>query len=227
VGKSVETDLILNGNSILGDAWEMLSVDPTGVDLFAGRHWINTSQKKKKFYDGTTIHVLADEAYVQQQINQIGQSQGAFDASSGALPTVANLIDSDTVIRRGDYWDISVAGDIAGLMGGEAHLAVGDVLKFVGTDPANASHWIGIQRNINETLLGNVKKERQTVNLVANTPLTVSAASFVDLFSIQCYNSVGEEIILEIKKGTNPNQRILTAKRSLTAVVVEMLGSAS
>lgn len=224
MSKSVETDFVMNGNEVREVSYEKLATDPSGPGLYAGRYWFNTTSGKKKFYDGTIIHIVADEAYVQAQIQQIGQSQGAFDASPGLLPVVADLIDSDTVIRRGDYWDISVAGTITGI-GGDDTLAIGDVLKFVGTTPTNAAHWIGIQRNINDTLLGNAKTERQTVALVANVPLTVSAASISDVFSVMIFNSAGKEIIVDVDRSGLANQRIITAKRSLTGVVVEFIGA--
>jgi hypothetical protein len=221
MAKFVYTDLNLDGNEVRSASWEKLVSDP--VSPFAGQHWLNTSTNKKKFYDGTTVHVVADEAFVEAAIQQIGQSQGAFDASPGLLPVVGDLIDGDTVIRRGDYWDISVAGAIAGI-GGADELSIGDVLKFVGTSPATASDWIGIQRNLNDVLVGNAKTERQTVNLVANTGLTVSAASISDVFSVQVYDSTGKEIIIEVSKGGSANQRVLTSKKSLTGVVVDLVG---
>ena len=221
MGKSVETDLILNSNEIQSASWEKLATDPASP--FEGQHWLNTTSNKKKFYVGGVVHIVADEAFVEAAIQQIGQSQGGFDASPGALPTAADLIDGDTQIRRGDYWDITAAGSIAGIAGAD-ELEIGDVLKFVGTTPTNPAHWLGIQRNLNDTLLGNAKTERQTVNLVANTPLTVSAAVVADVHSVQVYNSAGDEIILDIKKGL-ANQRILTSKRSLTGVVVEFIGA--
>lgn len=222
MSKSVETDLVLNGNELKQVSYEKLAVDP--VSPYSGQYWLNTTSNKVKFFDGVVVHILADENYIETLIQQIGQSQGAFDASSGLLPTASNLIDGDTTIRRGDYWDISVAGTIAGI-GGADELAIGDVLKFVGTSPTNPAHYIGIQRNINDTMIGNVKAETQTVNLVANTPLTVSAATISTISAFVVFNSDGEEIILDIKRGLSPNQRIIQAKRSLTGVVVDITGS--
>jgi hypothetical protein len=222
MGKSVETDLKLNGNELQSVSFEKLASDPLAPT--AGQYWLNTTSNKAKFFDGAVVHVLTDELYVQSLIQQIGQSQGGFDASAGLLPTVADLIDGDTVIRRGDYWDITAEGSIAGISG-DALLSIGDVLKFVGTVPSNPAHWLGIQRNLNDTLLGNVKGERQTVNLVAHTPLTVSAATVADVFSIHTYNSEGDEIIIDVKRGLLANQRILTANRSLTGVIVELMGA--
>jgi hypothetical protein len=222
MAKIVHTDFNMDGNELRNVSFEKLASDP--VSPVAGQYWYNTTANKAKYYDGTIIHIIADEAYVQSQIQQIGQTQGAFDASPGLLPTVSNLIDGDTVIRRGDYWDISVAGTIAGI-GGADELSIGDVLKFVGTNPATPAHWIGIQRNLNDTLIGNAKTERQTVNLVANTPLTVSAATISDVFSVMVYNSTGSEIIIDIDKGGSANQRILTSKKSLTGVIVDLIGA--
>lgn len=224
MAKFVHTDLNMDGNELRNVSFEKLASDP--VSPVAGQYWFNTTSGKAKFYDGAVTHIIADEAYVQSQIQQIGQSQGAFDASPGLLPTVVDLIDGDTVIRRGDYWDISVAGTIAGI-GGADELSIGDVLKFVGTNPATPAHWIGIQRNINDTLLGDVKGERQTVALTANVPLTVTASTIANLYSVQVYNSANQEIILDVERGVGLNQRILTSKKSLTGVIVELMGSST
>ena len=222
--QQVYTSLNFNENEIKNVSFEKLAADPSGAELYEGRFWENTTEHKYKWYDGVKIRVIISEEEIQNLINQIGQSQGGFDASSGLLPTVANLIDGDTQIRRGDYWDITVAGTIAGITGDDV-LDVGDVLKFVGTNPATPAHWLGIQRNLNDTLLGNTKTERQTVNLVAQTPLTVSATIIPDIFTIQVYNSAGEMIMVDISKGANPNQRVLKSNKSLTGVVVEMTGA--
>lgn len=222
--QQVYTNFDMNGNEIKNVSLEKLVADPTGGDLYEGRIWENITEHKYKWYDGVKVRILISEEEVQNLINQIGQSQGGFDASPGLLPTVANLIDGDTQIRRGDYWDITVAGTIAGI-GGDDVLDIGDILKFVGTNPTNAAHWLGIQRNLNDTLLGNTKTERQTVNLVAQTPLTVSATIIPDIFTIQVYNSAGEQIIVDVSKGANPNQRILKSNKSLTGVIVEMTGA--
>ena len=224
MAKKFQVDIDLDGLQIKNVVVDSVASDP--VSPVTGQIWYNTTSNKLKYYDGTTVQTVASESYVLNQIQQIGQSQGAYDASSGLLPTSSNLIDGDTTIRRGDYWDISVAGTIAGI-GGADELSIGDVLKFVGTNPATASHWIGIQRNLNDTLLGNVVGEKQTVNLVANTPLNVNAATITNIHSIQVYNSAGAEIIVDIEKLGGNNQRTLTSKKSLTGVVVELLGTTS
>lgn len=224
--KMVYTDLNFDANEIRNVSIEKLATDPSGGGLYNGRIWENTTSGLIKYYDGTNIQILANQSYVQTQIQQLGMIQGSFDASPGLLPTTAALSDGDTVIRRGDYWVISVAGSIAGIQGAP-ELSVGDILQFTGTTPATASHWTGIQRNINDTTFGNVKEESQTISLTANTPLTVSAATLSKVSSYQLTDSTGEEIIMDVKKGTNPNQLIFTSKRTLTGVVVELLGASA
>jgi hypothetical protein len=215
-------DINLNGQQIKNFVVDRLASDP-GTPGEA-QMWYNDTSNKMKYQDDAGVETIATEAFVEAAVQQIGQSQGAFDASPGSLPVVGDLIDGDTAIRRGDYWDISVAGTIAGI-GGADELSIGDVLKFVGTNPATPADWIGIQRNLNDTLLGNVKSERQTVNLVANTGLTVSAATIADVFSVQTYNSTGQEITVQIDKTGSANQRVLTSNQSLSGVVVEFLGA--
>lgn len=221
MAKSVETDLIFNGNEAQQVSMEKVATDPaTPTD---GQEWLNTTSKKRKFYDGTATQIYASESYVTTEINKLERIQGSYDASTGLLPTAANKIAGDlTTVVAGDYWIVSVAGTIAGI-GGDDVLAVGDKLQYVGGGAATAANWVGIQTNLNDANIGNVKKERQTVNLVAGTPLTVTAASISDIHSVQVYNSAGDEIILDVEKGT-ANQRILTSRRSLTGVIVDLLG---
>jgi len=220
------TDIQLNGLELQGVSLEKLALDPTGIGLYAGRIWYNTVSNKIKRYDGTAIQILADESYVTTSINQLGQIQGGFSAVAGLLPTAANKTQGDlTTIKKGDYWVITAAGTIAGITGLTGVLNVGDLIQFYGSTPATASDWIGIQRNLNDALVGNSKTERQTVNLVANTPLAVNAATITDIMSIQTYDSLGSLIVVQIEKLGGANQRTLTSKKSLTGVVVELIGA--
>lgn len=213
----------MDGNELRSVSFEKLAADP--VAPFAGQYWFNTTSGKAKFYDGAQLTSSRTKRMFNLKFSKLVNPRVRLMPRLALLPTVSDLIDGDTVIRRGDYWDISVAGTIAGI-GGADELSVGDVLKFVGTSPSTPADWIGIQRNINDTLLGDVKGERQTVNLTANTPLTVTASTIANLYSIQTYNSANQEIILDVERGAGLNQRILTSKKSLTGVVVELMGSA-
>jgi hypothetical protein len=142
------------------------------------------------------------------------------------LPVAADKTQGDlTTIHKGDYWIITVAGTIAGIQGSDV-LEIGDVVQFYGTTPATAADWIGIQRNVDDGVLSTTVCEKQTVTLVANTPLNVNAASISNIHSIQVYNSAGDLIVVDIEKNGGNNQRTLTSKKALTNIVVEMIGIA-
>lgn len=221
----VYTDFDMQSNEIRNVSVEKLAAHPTGGDLFQGRIWELTTDGKLYYYDGTIIRAVASEAYVTTAINQLGQCQGGFSALAGALPTAANKTQGDlTTIKKGDWWVITVAGTIAGI-GGADELSVGDIIQFFGSNPATAADWLGVQRNLNDALVGNVTGEKQTVSLVANTPLNVNAATIANIHSIQVYDSAGDLIILDIQKLGGNNQRTLTSKKALTNIIVEMTGT--
>lgn len=222
----VHTDLDLNGNEIRSVSIEKLGAHPSGAGLYEGRVWELTTTKKIYYYDGTAIQTVSSEAYVTSAVNQLGQIQGGFSAVAGALPTAANKTQGDlTTIKKGDFWVITAAGTIAGITGLTGVLNIGDLIQFYGSNPATAADWLGIQRNLNDALVGDSKSERQTVNLVANTPLNVNAATIADIHSINVYDSAGNLILLDVQKLGGANQRTLTSKKSLTGVVVELIGA--
>jgi hypothetical protein len=222
----VHNNFNMNSNEIQDVSIEKLSAHPTGGGLYNGRIWELTTDNKVYYYNGTAIVPLASESFVTSAINQLGQIQGGFSAVAGLLPTAANKTQGDlTTIKKGDFWIVTAAGTIAGIAGAD-ELSIGDVIQFYGSTPSTAADWLGIQRNINDSaVVGNVTAEKQTVNLVANTPLNVNAATIANIHSIQVYNSAGDLILLDIQKLGGNNQRTLTSKKALTGVVVEMTGT--
>ena len=217
-------DIDLDGNELKNVVVHQLATDP--ITPATGQFWYNTTSNVLKYYDGTAVRVVATQAWVTSQINALGQCQGSFSAVPGALPVVGDKTTGDlTAIKKGDFWVISAAGTIAGI-GGDDELSIGDIIQFVGSNPATAADWLGIQRNVNDAVIGNVKSEEQTVNLVANTPLTVTAATLSKIFSVVTINSTGDRIETDQAfTGTNA-QVILTSKKSLTGVKVRLLGAA-
>lgn len=227
MGKQFYTDLKMNQQEIQDVSIEKLSAHPTGSDLYEGRIWQLTTTNLVYRYDGSAIQTLADRQWVTDQVNALGQCQGTFSALAGSLPVAGDKTQGDTTaIKKGDYWVVSVAGTISGISGAD-ELSVGDIVQFFGSNPATAADWIGIQRNLNDALVGNVTGEKQTVSLVANTALNVNAATITNIHSIQIYDSSGNEIVVDIQKLGGNNQRTLTSKKSLTNVVVEMMGTLS
>jgi hypothetical protein len=216
-------DINLDGNEIKNVLIDKVITDP--VTPAVGQFWYNTTTNLLKYYDGA-VKVVASQAWVTSQINALGQIQGGFDASSGLLPVAGDKTQGDlTTIKKGDFWIITTAGTIAGIEGSDV-LSIGDIIQFFGSTPATAADWVGIQRNIDDSVLGDIISERQTVNLVANTPLNVNAASITDIFSVQTYDSTGEEIVVSLKKLGPANQITLESKKSLTNVAVDLLGKA-
>lgn len=225
MGKKFYTDIVMNQQEIQDYSVEKLAADPSGAGLYAGREWLNTTSGLKKRYDGTAVQIVADQSWVSAQINALGQIQGGFSALAGALPTAAAKTQGDlTAIKKGDFWVITTAGTIAGI-GGSGNLSVGDLIQFFGASPSTAADWVGIERNLNDALVGNMTGEKQTVSLVANVALNVNAASITNIHSVQCYDSAGDEIVVQIQKLGGNNQRTLTSKKALTNIVVEMTGT--
>lgn len=223
--KNIYIDQNLNQNCLKNGKWELLAADP--VAPFEGQEWCNTTDMVRRVYKNGIVETYATQDWVTLQVNQIERAQSGFDANPGLLPVLADKTTGDlTAFVIGDYWVINNAGTIVGITGDDV-LANGDKLEYLGGDPTLATSWLGIQRNIDDTLLGNTRTERQTVSLVASTGLTVTAASIADIHSIQVYDSAGVMIEVCIEKTANPNQRVLTSNSSLAGVVVEMTGASS
>lgn len=223
MAQKFHVDIDLDLNELKNAVLDKLATDP--VSPVEGQVWYNTASDEVKYYDGTAVRIIASKAWVTSEINKLERIQGSFDASAGLLPVAGDKIYGDlTQIVAGDYWIISVPGTIAGI-GGEDVLDIGDKLQYVGGGAGTAANWVGIQTNLNDANIGNVKAEKQTVSLVANTPLAVNAATIANIHSVQVYNSAGALIVVDIEKLGGANQRTLTSKKSLTGVVVEMTGT--
>lgn len=220
--KKFYTHIDLNGQEVKNYLKEQVAADPASPA--EGREWANTTDNKRRTVAGGTTETYAFESYVLDQINSLGRSQGAFDANPGALPVAGDKTQGDlTALVAGDFFIVSNAGTITGIQGAD-ELSIGDKLQYIGGTPTDPANWIGVQTNLNDSDLGGVKPDRQTVNLVAATPLVVSTAVFADIHSIHTYNSTGEEIVVCVEKTANPNERRLTSNLTLSGVVVDLLG---
>lgn len=88
----------------------------------------------------------AVKAYVDSVVADLGTIVGAFDASAGTLPSSGS--GASGAIEAGDYWRVSVAGDITGL----GHLEVGDVLVASADGASTAADFFVIQGNITDAV---------------------------------------------------------------------------
>jgi len=84
---------------------------------------------------------------------------------------------------------------------------------------------VGIQTNLDESKVGTVTADRQTVSLVAGTALTVSSSSIADVHSVQVYDAAGSKIEVCVEKGANSNERVITSNATLANVTVELTGN--
>ena len=89
---------------------------------------------------GQLANAEAVKAWVEELLAAIGRWAGPIDASAG-LPTTSV---GGTAIQGGDYWRVTVAGDIAGL----DHLEIGDVLVANIDNAAVAADFFVLQGNI-------------------------------------------------------------------------------
>jgi len=217
----VDIDLT-QSSSIKNGGFEKVATDPASP--VEGQEWCNTTDGKRKVFKGGQVLEYAFQTDVTAAVNALGQLQGSFDANPGSLPTIADKTKGDlSALVAGDQWVVTNGGTIAGIQG-EDTLEIGDKLQYIGGTPTDAANWVGIQTNLDISAVGNSSSERQTVALVANTPLTVAATTLSDIHSIQVYDSTGKLIEVCIEMGANANERVLTSNASLTGVVVDLVG---
>lgn len=223
--KNFYVDLNLNQQSIMNGKWEQIAGNPASP--FEGQEWCDTVTGERKVYKGGQVVVYASQSWVTEQVNMIERSQGGFDANPGVLPALTDKTRGDlTAFQIGDYWVVNNAGTITGIQGDDV-LSIGDKIEYLGGTPTDPNNWLGIQRNLDDNLLGNTVVDRQTVALAAGTDLTVSSSIVADIHSIQIYDSTGTFIELYVKKTANPNERIITSSVALSGVVVELTGASS
>lgn len=108
---------------------------------------IQARSNRVEFHNGTNSVFLA----TLDDIAGATAFRGGFSATAGALPTAATVTRSaNTPLVTGQFVLITGAGTIAGI-GGADVLAVGDMLYFLGSDPAVAADWYGISRGLDLT----------------------------------------------------------------------------
>ena len=205
--------LDLNKNELQAASFEKLAADPTGGDLFEGRFWLNTTDNMVKVYRNSEIKVFAFLSDI------LGGGAFAHDASTG-IPTTGS--GPSNAIKSGDTYFITVAGTITGI-GGDDKLDVGDLLIAIADGANSAAQFIGKQRNLDDAVL--VGGEVTTVNLVAATPLTITAANFSgNILDAEVYRADDRQINVRKTLGAGANQIILRSNQSLTGVSVRIIG---
>lgn len=107
---------------------------------------ISTDLSTDTGLDSKIARADAVKSYVDSVVADMGTIVGPFDASSGTLPTSGS--GASGAIEAGDYWRVSVAGDITGL----GHLEAGDVLVASADGASTAADFFVIQGNITDAV---------------------------------------------------------------------------
>jgi len=101
----------------------------------------------------------AIKSYIDTNVGNLGNLEGAWDASGGSFPVGTSPVAGT---KAGDYWYVSVAGTVGGVA-----FNVGDVIvaKVNGASTSSASDWIQLEVNrdqATETVLGLAEIATQT-----------------------------------------------------------------
>lgn len=126
--------------------------------------------------DDTLASAKAIKAYVDGAVTGTNHDMGSFDASGGTVPTTGS--GTAGAILKGDFWHISVAGTISGVVP-IANLQIGDLL-YASIDGADTgAEFFAIQGNVAEattTVLGLVMKATEPEAQLKAVDKVVTAA---------------------------------------------------
>lgn len=128
-----EAHLVGNQNELQNWSQQKLASDPTP---FEGQVWLNTTDNRLKYYDGTTTHVIADLS----DVTGLLDFKGGYDAAT-------NTPDLDTTpiqTAKGDMYVVTADGNFF-----TEAVSIGDTL-FAKVDSATLlTDWVIVERNLN------------------------------------------------------------------------------
>lgn len=176
-----------NGNQIINWSLEQLAADPAPS---VGRFFYNTTDGRFKWSDGTNTFAAATLA----DIAGIGKLVGAFNPAAGTVPTTGS--GTAGAIEAGDYWHMSAAGTIVGIVGNDS-LEIGDLLIALVDGASAPTDFLGLQVNINMPATVLTTEVVTLASLPANT-LTAIPATLSQVRGVTIFNSAGDEIVLEM-----------------------------
>lgn len=133
--KNFFTDIDGNQNEVQNWSLQKLATDP--ATPFEGQIWLNTTDKKYKFYDGTTVNILADAS----DIVGLLDFKGGYDAATNT----PDLDVAPSGVLKGDVYVVTVAGNFF-----TEAVEVGDMI-FAEVDSASSlGDWVTVQNNIDQ-----------------------------------------------------------------------------
>lgn len=193
-----------------------LAADPAATTLAtysAGYTWFNTTENRRKEWDGANVIVSANLSDLHNPY------RGKFDASTGALPTQADAEDASRPLEAGDLFVISGAGTIDGIIGDD-ELKEGDSLQYTGGDDTDPANFVGKEGNLKIIDRGT---DEQVVGLAADVATTVtSTLTTIESFKV----FVGTEDITDtlVIEQTGANTLDITSTIAEAQVTVRMIG---
>ncbi len=145
----------LNGNEVQNAKFHILATDP--VAPVEGLYWWNTTDKRIKYYDGTSVRTIA----ILDDLTGGLTYKGTIDASSNPNYPAGVV---------GDLYVFSAPGKIGGAAGEDVE--AGDMIicntdNAGGTEVAVGANWDTINKNIPE---GSATKFTQTTVSIGTTP---------------------------------------------------------
>jgi hypothetical protein len=207
----------------------------SGVDLVAGKYVYNTTEKRLFIYDGTSWHKVVNA----QDLNKFGVLiQSGLDASGGipdgvtagqigsGVDSFGNPLTGTASIQAGDHWFISTPGTIVGISGDD-NLSVGDFLWALQDNPTLASHFAGVNMNVNDASLGTIKSVLKTSPVVAGVALSFAAEMAASVPALTEINSImvvdnatGEEINVLV----NRTAKTIYSNSAIASVTIYVIG---
>ena len=192
------------------------ATDPTGAALVEGKLLWQSTDKRFKGHDGTSLKTVA----WLDDFSAIGRYRGTWDASAGIPTAAGSTILPGEAIAPGDYWRVSTTGTIAGIGAGAPQLDPGDVIYAEAAAAAAPAQFFGLQANVAGQEL--LHRQQQTVALAANTPLPVTPNPAGTVTSVQTFDAAGAEIHLGVTRALDGSTVTLESLLALTGVVVVM-----
>jgi hypothetical protein len=152
-----------------------------------------------KIVDASTNDQAVTLGQVSTLISQIGQLVGDWDASGGLLPTIGS--GPGGIIKKGDYWRISVIGTITGLSP-EEDLQIGDTIVSKIDSPVSVADWFSLQANLSQAS----ETEKGVAEIATQTETDTETDD--------------ERIVSPLKLGTWRSNKKITRKYEQTGVSI-------
>lgn len=203
-------DLDLNGNQLLTSLFEKVAADPVG--LTEARFWYNSTDKRLKYYNGTSTLIVADLSDVTGTLRFIGGYNTTTNTPNLTTPAPGT-------VKSGYYYVVTVSGSFFGTA-----LAVGDSLFANIDNPAVLADWTIVEGNnvqATETIMGILKLATQVLTDAGADDLT--AVTPLKLTTFITNKGITKKVVFTpISIGTVPGVQLLTHNLNTLDIQVDV-----